>query len=306
MPIATLLLIAVAQAAPPAAAIEHAGVACVVAGQFPAIDAKVEKLDRVAKARTYFHADEDARWYYVEMKPANGVLRGVLPKPLATAKRIHYYIEVTDKSAGQNRTPDYAPEVVSDASACTRTGMVAAAAMAAGKVAVAAPAGAASAPTGFAASSVAAAGGGVSATALVVGTVAVAGGGAAAVVVAKGGDKDGDGGPDDFPLIVVDGTVYSDPCCGTGIIGRDNRANSRRIPGALISNSRDSTTATSNAQGVFRLETQIRCSAENVTTGGPPFTLTIAAPGCETLNVTQTWGCAPSAPGFYPLNIICR
>lgn len=302
----TLLLIAAAQAAP-SAAIEHSGIACVVAGQFPAVDAKVAKLDQVAKARTYFHADEDARWYYVEMKPANGLLRGVLPKPLATAKRIHYYVEVTDKAAGQNRTPDYAPEVVPDASACSGKGMVAVVA-AVTKVAVAAPAGAAAAPSGFAASSVVAAGGGVSATALVVGAVAVAGGGAAAVV-AKGGDNDGDGGPDsgsNQPLIVVEGTVYTDTCCPAGIVDPNNRANSRRIQGAFISSSLDSATATSNAQGVFRLDTQSRCSAQNVTSGGPSFTLTIAAPGCDTLNVTRTWGCASSGPNIYALNLACR
>ena len=299
MPIATLLLIA-AQAAAPAAAIEHSEIGCMVAGQFPTIDAKVEKLDRVAKARTYFHADEDARWYSVEMKPANGTLRGVLPKPLASVKRIHYYIEITDKAAGQNRTPDYAPDVVPDAGACSRKGLVAAAAVAS-KVAVAAPAGASAAPTGFAAGSVAAVGGGVSATALVIGGVAVAGAGAAAVV-AKGGDDDGDGGSNQ-PLIVVEGTVYTDTCCPAGLVDPNNRANSRRIQGAVVSSSLDSATATTDAQGVFRLNTQTRCSGLGA---GQEFTLTFAAGGCDTLSIPRTWGCTSSGPNIFAINLRCR
>jgi hypothetical protein len=311
MPIATLLLVA-AQAVAPGTAIEHSEIGCMVAGQFPTIEARVARPDQVAKARTYFHADEDARWYSVEMKPASGALRGVLPKPLASVKRIHYYIEVTDKAAGQNRTPDYAPEVVVEASACSSKGLVAAAAIAS-KVAVAAPAGAAAgaaaAPAGFAAGSVAVAGGGIGATALIVTAVAVAGGGAAAAVVAKGGGNEDGGdnrGGDSDRLIMVSGTVYSDPCCPAGPVDPNLRAGSRRIAGAAISTSLDSATTTTDGQGVFRLTTQTRCSPSPTAPTGPSFTVRVVAAGCDTMTETRAWGCGDANPGINALNLICR
>lgn len=305
-PLALVSLLACARlASAETIAIEHDGVACVVAGKLPRIDARLAPADRVARARTYFRADDDPHWYYVDMKAEGGEFRGVLPQPLPTTQRLHYYVEATHRDVTQNRTQEYAPVVVPDATACGSQGKVAVVA-AASKVVVGAPAGASATPAGFAANTVAAVGGGIGATALVVAGVAAAGGAAVAV---KGGGEAGDSGPNsgsNFPPIVVEGTVYTDTCCPAGIVDPNNRANSRRIQGALVSSSLDSATATSNAQGVFRLDTQTRCSAQNSTMGGPSFTLTIAAPGCDTLNVTRTWGCASSGPNIYALNLACR
>jgi hypothetical protein len=116
------LLLFLAPAVASAATIDHAGVACVVAGRFPSIEARIAPLDQLAKARTFFHADADQRWYYVEMKAEGGVFRGVLPQPLKATKRIHYYIEATEKDVSQNRTQEFAAEVVPDAGACRQHG----------------------------------------------------------------------------------------------------------------------------------------------------------------------------------------
>lgn len=277
--------------------IEHGGIGCVVAGQFPRIDASVKETAQVAKARTFFHADDDKRWYYVDMKLEGAVFQGALPKPLKTTRRIHYYVEVTDKAANQNRTPEYAPEVVEDASACSKKGVVAAAAVAS-KVVVGAPAGASAVPAGFAANTVVAAGGGLGATALVVGAVAVAGGGAVAVAAQVGKEK-GEGpssNPSPASFVFVEGIVYSDPCCPAGPIAPGPRS-ARRIQGAVVSTSLDSATTTTDAQGFFRLTTQTRCP------GNPTFRVTIVAPGCDTMNETRNWGCDA---GGQTLNLICR
>lgn len=291
------------------ATIDHGGVACVVAGKFPRIDARITPPERVAKARTFFHADDDASWYYVEMTADAGEFRGVLPKPLKATKRIHYYVEATDKDVSQARTQEFAAEVVADAAACPNRGMVAAMAVAS-KVVVGVPAGAAATPAGFAGNSVAAAGaaggaaggagGGIGTAALVVGGVVIAGGAAVAAVAAGGGDEGGDSsnsGPN--TPFVFEGVVYSDTCCPPGPVDPSPaaRVNSRRIAGAVISTSLDSATTTSDAQGAFRLTTQTRCQ------GASTFTLRIVAAGCDPLGETRSWNCNASGQA---MNLACR
>ena len=300
-----LLLVLAASAGSDAATIEHDGVACVVTGKFPLLQARIGPVDRLARARAFFRADDDPRWYYVEMKPEQGAFHGVLPQPLKTTKRVHYYIEATDKDVTQNRTQEYAAEVVPDAAGCGNKGMVAGIA-AVSKVVVGAPAGVSAAPAGFASNSLAVAGatgGGLGATTLVVAGIAVAGGAAAAVVASSSGDEgDGSqGSSGDNRLVTVGGTVYSDPCCSAGIVDSNPaaRSGSRRIAGATVSTLLDSATTTTDAQGAFRLNTQTRC--QSTTT----FTLRIVASGCDPLSVDRNWGCV-SDPSLYALNLICR
>lgn len=215
--ISVLLLCVPATASAQGTAIDHGQIACVVAGQFPRIDAKIGQAEQVARARTFFHADDDPRWYYVEMQAVEGVFQGVLPKPLKTTKSLHYYIETTDKGMAQNRTAEYVPEVVAEAGACSRKGAVAAVAIAT-KIAVAAPSGAATVPAGFAPSSVAAAGG-IGGTALLVGGLAVAGGAAALAVAAKAGGDDSKS-CDDFKVALDNASIPS----GTAIRLAESRS----------------------------------------------------------------------------------
>jgi hypothetical protein len=170
--------------------IDHPPVACAAAEKFPRLEAGFAPAERVATARVVFQG-QTADWYSVAMKPEGAVFAGVLPKPKRDLKSFRYYIEVTDKELGTNRTPDYTAAVVDSASACK--GSVMAGALGSASVILQGPVGVAALPAGFASSGVVAgtaagaAGGGVGATALVIGGVVVAGG-AAAVAVSKGGD----------------------------------------------------------------------------------------------------------------------
>ena len=298
----TLVLLLCVPATAPAqgTAIEHSGVACVVAGQFPRIDARIGQADQVARVRAFFHADDDSRWYFVEMKAVEGVFQGVLPKPLNTTKRLHYYIEATDKAVAQNRTQEYSAEVVADASTCSKKDAVAAVAIAT-KIAVAAPSGASAVPAGFATSSVATAGG-IGTAALVIGGIAVAGGAAAAVAVKAGSEGDGPGSSQnqDTSLVAMEAFVYNDSCCGLGLI-TPGIPHPRRVSGAVVSTSLDSTTTTTDDQGHFLLTTQTRCQGNTT-----PFTVRIVAAGCDPFSETRSWGCASVGPNQQAFNLACR
>lgn len=196
------VLSAISAFAAPAADIEHAPVACVAAEKFPRLEARVAPAESVAAVRLVFQG-QTADWYSVAMKPEGAVFAGVLPKPKKDLKSLRYYIEVTDKAMGTNRTAEYTAAVVDSAGACK--GKLMAVGLASASVILQGPAGVAALPAGFASSGVVAgsaagsgsavgaagagggAGGGIGATALVLGGVAVAGG-AVAVGMSKGGD----------------------------------------------------------------------------------------------------------------------
>ena len=293
-----LLSLVPARAGSQGVTIEHGEIACVVAGQFPRIDARITPAEQVAKARTFFHADDDALWYFVEMKAEAGVFQGVLPRPLKTAKRIHYYIETTDKAVAQTRTQEYAPEVVPDAGACSKKGAVAAIAGAATKVVVGGQAGGSGVPAGFAASAAATAGG-ISTTALVVGGVVVAGGAAAVAVKAAAQSKS--------ETYAIEGTVYKIVGPGTGLISPVQSGPT--VAGAVVSTSLDGKTATADAQGRFVLVPDTRCEGTGPNprggVGGVEFTVRIMAAGCDTASTTKQWGCAKVGKYSQSFNLRC-
>jgi hypothetical protein len=128
-------------------AIRHDEVQCVVAGKHTKIEARFEPGDGVARARTYFRSHGGAAWYFVEMKAAEEGFAGILPRARKDTKRIDYYVQVFDRTFGESRTQEYAPEVVSDAGACSKKTV--AAFLPSAKVIVGAPAGAPAIPPGF-------------------------------------------------------------------------------------------------------------------------------------------------------------
>jgi hypothetical protein len=192
------LLPALARAQAPG--IDHQPVACAAAGRFPRLEARFTGPETIAAARVVFQG-QTADWYSVAMNGEGAVFAGVLPKPKKDLKSFRYYIEVTDKALGTNRTPEYATAVVDGAGACN--GKLMAVALASATVVLQGPAGAAALPAGFASSGVVAAGsaagsaagatgasvgGGLSAVA-VAGIVAGAGGAAAVGVSAARGKE---------------------------------------------------------------------------------------------------------------------
>ncbi len=263
--------------------IDHQAVGCAVADRFPRLWARFDPADRVVAARVLFQPRSSQHWYAVAMTTDGPTFAGVLPKPKKSLEAYRYYIEVTDKTAATNRTPDYTTEVVGRAAECQ--GKMMAAALASASVLLQVPAGAAAVPAGFASTSVvaagsgsaaagagaAAAGGGGLSTAAVLGIVAGVGAVGAGVAVAAGGEARPN---------TMEGSVFRRSATGP----------SQPIQGAVVSTSLDSRTAVTDAAGSFRLET--------ATAGVQDYTLTITASGCQTYSNTARWGNHPTGQRF--------
>ena len=159
-------------------------VTCFVAGEFPLLDADIEPVASVARARVYFKGTSGDAFYYVEMGQEQGRYFGKLPRPRVEASPITYYLQSTTTQFEESQTREIEAIVVKDKGECGDR-----------KVAAFGPPGAITifsattgvsilAPAGFAA---------VAASGLAVGAVTVLAAGAAAagivggVVVGPGG-----------------------------------------------------------------------------------------------------------------------
>jgi len=149
----------------------HDPIGCLVAGQFPLVDATINPAASVARARVYFKAAGSEDWYYVEMTPAEAGFVGKLPRPKVEASPITYYVQATTTEFGENKTPEIEAIVVAEAKDCPGDKKVAAIGPPGEVTVFSAATGSAIAPVGFAA-------GGLALTA---GTIALVLGGAAAV-----------------------------------------------------------------------------------------------------------------------------
>ena len=160
------------QPAPPVTAttILHDPIGCMIAGQFPMVNAGIEPAASVARARVYFRSSQSPNWYYVEMMPAEGGgFSGKLPRPKLEASPVTYYIQGTTTEFGDAQTGEISAIVVNDASDCEDKALAPIGPP--GEVTVfSAATGAAIAPAGFAAGGLA----------LTLGTIALVIGGAAA------------------------------------------------------------------------------------------------------------------------------
>ena len=184
--------------------IAHDGVDCVVAGQFPVIQARLQPSGEVARARVYFHARGTPDWYFVEMKSEGGAaFEGTLPQPLDTLDGLEYYIETVATGFVQDRSREFSARVITGSESCpagrrtaTAMGSVPSALL------VGAPEGAPALPPGFAdiglvgasgagapgaGAAAGTSGGGISTGALL--GIAAGAGAAVAVAVAAGGDE---------------------------------------------------------------------------------------------------------------------
>jgi hypothetical protein len=105
---------------PPAvgAEIDHAGVGCVVADQFPRLEARVTPAGDVARARLSFRPEGGKHWYSVVMKADGERFAGVLPRPRKNLKGFRYYIEATDRHLGTTRTAEHEVLVATGPAAC--------------------------------------------------------------------------------------------------------------------------------------------------------------------------------------------
>jgi hypothetical protein len=113
------VLAAAAVATPPALAIQHDGVRCVLADSYPRLTACVRPETEVALPHVYFRG-ADTNWYSIEMEREGECFSGVLPKPLRALRRIEYYIAVQSAAPpfSQGQTRVYSPEVRPPAKGC--------------------------------------------------------------------------------------------------------------------------------------------------------------------------------------------
>ena len=150
-------------------------VTCFVAGEFPLLDAGIEPLPSVARARVYFRAVQGATFYYVEMSQETGRFFGKLPRPKLEASPLTYYLQATTTEFEESQTVEIEAIVVAKKEDCNDRKMAAFGPP--GEVTVfSAASGASIAPVGFAAGG----------AAIALGTIALIIGGAAAAGVVGG------------------------------------------------------------------------------------------------------------------------
>ena len=153
-----------------ATTIIHDPIGCMIAGQFPLVNARIEPAASVARARVYFKSAQSPNWYYVEAVAVEGLgFSGKLPRPKIEASPVTYYIQATTTEFGDAQIGEISSIVVNDAGECEDKALAPIGGP--GEVTVfSAATGAAVAPAGFAAGGLA----------LTLGTLALVLGGAAA------------------------------------------------------------------------------------------------------------------------------
>ena len=157
------------------AAIGFEPVTCFVAGEFPLLDAGIEPVPTVARARVYFRAAQGATFYYVEMTQDAGRFFGKLPRPKVEASPLTYYLQATTTEFEESQTTEIEAIVVQKKEDCGDRKPAAFGPP--GEVTVfSAASGASIAPIGFAAGG----------AAIALGTIALLVGGAAAAGVVGG------------------------------------------------------------------------------------------------------------------------
>jgi hypothetical protein len=105
-------------AAAPEVQIVHDPIGCMVAGQFPVVDATIEPLGSVARARVHFQTGLAPQGYFVEMIPQDGRLVGKLPKASLETAPIRYLVRATDTAGNTTQTQQFEVRVVPDAKGC--------------------------------------------------------------------------------------------------------------------------------------------------------------------------------------------
>jgi hypothetical protein len=169
-------------------------VTCFVAGEFPLLDAGIEPIASVARARVYFKGAAGEAFYYVEMGQDQGRYFGKLPRPRVEASPITYYVQSTTTEFEESQTREIDAIVVADKDECGDRKVAAFGPPGAITIFSASTGASILAPAGFAA---------VAASGLAVGVVTVLAAGAAAAGVVGGVvGNPGGGGPTPPPIIV--------------------------------------------------------------------------------------------------------
>jgi hypothetical protein len=167
-------------------------VTCFVAGEFPLLDAGIEPIASVARARVYFRGASGEAFYYIEMGQEQGRYFGKLPRPTVEASPITYYVQSTTTEFEESQTREIEAIVVNDKAECGDRKVAAFGPPGAITIFSAATGVSILAPAGFAA---------MAASGLAVGAVTVLAAGAAAAGVVGGVVGPGGGTPATPPPI---------------------------------------------------------------------------------------------------------
>jgi hypothetical protein len=97
-------------AAGPPVSIDHRDVGCVLAGQYPKLEACFSPDASVGRGRVLFRAAGTDPWYYVDMSHDGPCYSAVLPKPKPELKGFEYFVDVMDKAFVEAHKPEGAPE----------------------------------------------------------------------------------------------------------------------------------------------------------------------------------------------------
>ena len=185
-----------------------------MAGEFPLLDAGIEPVASVARARVYFKANRGDFYYYIEMSEEGGRYFGKLPRPYVEASPITYYLQATTTEFEESQTREIEAAVVKDKDDCGDREMAAIGPP--GPVTVfSAASGAIGSPTGFAAAA---------ASGILVGIITAIAVSAAAAGVVGGVVVNPQHGPD---AAAPDREPHADPDAGTDP-GDRRRRRSRR------------------------------------------------------------------------------
>jgi len=176
------------------AQIQFEPVTCFVAGEFPLLDADIEPIASVARARVYFKGAAGTSFYYVEMSPETGRYFGKLPRPRVEASPITYYVQSTTTEFDESQTSEIEAIVVKDKAECGDRKIAAFGPPGAITIFSASTGASIIAPAGFAAAA---------ATGLAVGVVTVIAGGAAVAGIVGCITGPGPGGGASPPPIVI-------------------------------------------------------------------------------------------------------
>jgi hypothetical protein len=97
--------------------IRHEPVDCLLAGQFPVIEATIDASNPI-KARVFFKSALGEAYYFVEMARSEGRFAGKLPRPSVASSPISYYV-LAQAPRRESRTPEYRAIVVPSEAECS-------------------------------------------------------------------------------------------------------------------------------------------------------------------------------------------
>ena len=98
--------------------ISHEAVGCLIAGEFPLIDAVIEPSASVARVRLFFKGAGNPDYFFVEFGALEGRFVAKMPKPTLAASPVSYYIQAVSTDGAEVQSPEIQAEVVENANQC--------------------------------------------------------------------------------------------------------------------------------------------------------------------------------------------